>query len=279
MARGRFVSKEICIDRKVNQLSSPWSMLAFTWLLTHADREGRTYGDPSVVKSMVFPRQDGMITTDQIEGFINEWQAAGLIVWYEVDGDKFIEFPNFEKHQVGLRKEKEPVSTIPPNIRQNGVKSTAEDKLREVNVKLREVEGEEEPVTYFPYPPVDMKFTDPDLLILDHCYMDVTGFLPPKEVDRVRETIRAIAVKNALEVVPKNKQAIVSILRPFYKEMCKRKNKHGKPYSKSSLFWLFEWAAAGEIPPVWTDSPPETIQRQDPALTAKIRERLKKETK
>ena len=124
-----------------------------------------------------------------------------------------------------------------------------------------------------------MKFTDPDLLILDHCYMDVTGFLPPKEVDRVRETIRAIAVKNALEVVPKNKQAIVSILRPFYKEMCKRKNKHGKPYSKSSLFWLFEWAAAGEIPPVWTDSPPETIQRQDPALTAKIRERLKKETK
>lgn len=137
MARGRFLSKEICVDKKVNQLSSPWSMLAFTWLLPHADREGRTYGDPSIVKSLVFPRQDGIITTEQMEGYIREWDLAHLINWYEVAGDKYIEFPNFEKHQIGLRKEKEPASTIPPNIRQSDGKDTAECNEIEGN----EIEG------------------------------------------------------------------------------------------------------------------------------------------
>jgi hypothetical protein len=115
MARGRFVSKEICVDKEVNKLSSPWSMLAFTWLITHADREGRTYGDPSIVKSLVFPRLDDKVTSKDVEGFIEEWHSLGLVVWYEVDGDKFIEFPNFEKHQLGMKKEREPASTIPAN--------------------------------------------------------------------------------------------------------------------------------------------------------------------
>jgi len=115
MARGRFVSKEICVDKAVNKLSSPWSMLAFTWLIVHADREGRTYGDPSIVKSLVFPRLDDKITSKDVEGFIQEWHDLGLVIWYEVDGDKFIEFPNFEKHQIGMKKDREPESSIPEN--------------------------------------------------------------------------------------------------------------------------------------------------------------------
>lgn len=114
MARGRFISKEIAIDKKVNSLSSPWSMLAFTWLLTHTDGYGRVYGDPAVVRSIVFPRRPD-ITVDEVEEFIREWNSLGLINWYEVDGEMYIEFPNFSKHQVGLRIEKEGKSNIPPN--------------------------------------------------------------------------------------------------------------------------------------------------------------------
>lgn len=114
MARGRFISKEIAIDKKVNSLSTPWSMLAFTWLLTHTDGYGRVYGDPAVVRSIVFPRRPD-ITVDEVEEFIKEWNSLGLINWYEVDDEMYIEFPNFSKHQVGLRIEKEGKSNIPPN--------------------------------------------------------------------------------------------------------------------------------------------------------------------
>ena len=149
MARGRFVSKEISIDKKVNSLSSPWSMLAFTWLLTNADVSGRIYGDPAVVRSIVFPRQSS-VSVEDVEGFIREWDDCGLINWYEAEGDLYIEFPNFSKHQVGLRSDKEPKSTIPPRptkdgkptdiIRNDGDNVPAEVKLREVEVEDKESE-------------------------------------------------------------------------------------------------------------------------------------------
>lgn len=145
------------MDRKVNKLSSPWSMLAFSWLISHADVEGRTYGDAELVKSIVFPRQSS-ITTEMMEEFIQEWIKAGLVTRYVVEDELYIEFPNFGKHQVGLRKDKEPKSIIPPNpdnpipqpsdnltenIRQTSGQNQAEVK---VEVKLREVEEEVEDV-------------------------------------------------------------------------------------------------------------------------------------
>ena len=158
MARGRFISKEITLDKKVNSLSSAYSMLAFTWLLTHADGYGRTYGDPAVVRSMVFPRRPE-VTVDDVDGYIREWSDAGLIIWYEVAGDMYIEFPNFSKHQVGLNITKEAKSNIPPNPAGAGKLPEIPGKLPEnsgelpedsgklppeVNSKLSVIEGEEE---------------------------------------------------------------------------------------------------------------------------------------
>jgi hypothetical protein len=113
MARGRMISKDISVDKKINNLSDDTSRLAFTWLIAHADREGRTQGDPAVVRALLFPRRSD-ITIEQMEGYIREWAAAGLIMWYEANDDLYIAFPNFDKHQVGLRKDREPESTIPP---------------------------------------------------------------------------------------------------------------------------------------------------------------------
>ena len=164
MARGRFISRDIVIDKKVNSLSSPWSMLAFTWLITHADIKGRTHGDPAVIRSTVFPRHPE-ITVDEVEGYIKEWVTCGLVNRYEVEDDLYIEFPNFFKHQTGLRPDREPTSTIPANpkteedfpedirqtsgnvpedIRKSSGSCPAEvkEKLREVKEKLREGEGE-----------------------------------------------------------------------------------------------------------------------------------------
>lgn len=115
MARGRIITNEISRDKRVNDLQDPWSMLGFTWLISFADREGRTYGDPSLVKSMIFPRQED-ITAEMVEGYIRQWAECGLIIWYEAEGDRWIWFPNFEKNQPGLRKEREHASIIPPFV-------------------------------------------------------------------------------------------------------------------------------------------------------------------
>jgi hypothetical protein len=112
MAKGRIIVSAITCDKCVNNLSDDTSRLAFTWLVTFADREGRTYGDPAVVRSMLFPRRED-VSIAQMERYITEWAACGLIVWYEADGDLWIAFPSFFKHQTGFDKRHEPASTVP----------------------------------------------------------------------------------------------------------------------------------------------------------------------
>lgn len=113
MARGRIIANEITRDVKINKLSDDTSRLAFTWLVTFADKEGRTHGDPAIVRSMVFPRRDD-VSVAQMETYIREWENLGLIVWYFANEDYWISFPRFDKNQPGLRKEREPDSIIPP---------------------------------------------------------------------------------------------------------------------------------------------------------------------
>jgi hypothetical protein len=113
MARGRFISNAITSDKKINDLSDDTSRLAFTWLVTYADCEGRTHGDPAMVRSLLFPRRSD-VTNERMEAYISEWQAAGLVRVYSANGDLWIDFPNFSKHQTGLRKDHEAASTIPP---------------------------------------------------------------------------------------------------------------------------------------------------------------------
>lgn len=112
MARGRMINNKIALDKRVHDLSDDTSRLAFTWLITFADCEGRTYGDPAVVRSMLFPRRSDM-SVEQMEAYLSEWAEAGLVIWYEAEGDKWIEFPNFGKNQKGLDRRHEPKSIIP----------------------------------------------------------------------------------------------------------------------------------------------------------------------
>jgi len=120
MARGRFVSKAISLDEKVDALSSDTIRLLFTWLITHLDCEGRMYGDAQTVKSIVFPRRSMKAQT--IEKYLVELEHQGLILRYSAPGGHpssapnkvYLCFPNFEKHQPGLNKDREAQSQIPP---------------------------------------------------------------------------------------------------------------------------------------------------------------------
>lgn len=113
MARGRMITNQICRDKKIHELSDDTSRLAFTWLITFADVDGRVPGDPAIVRSMVFPRRDD-VTVKEMDTYIQEWHDAGLIMRYEASNDLYIWFPAFEKNQPGMRKDREPESIIPP---------------------------------------------------------------------------------------------------------------------------------------------------------------------
>lgn len=112
MARGRMVTNNISRDKAINGLSDDTSRLAFTWLITFADKEGRVFGDPALIRSMLFPRRDD-ISNEQMTRYVTEWANAKLIIWYESDDEQWIWFPKFDKNQPGLRKEREPESEIP----------------------------------------------------------------------------------------------------------------------------------------------------------------------
>lgn len=116
MADGRLVKNKISKSGRVNRLPFGAALL-FTWMITHLDCEGRMHGNPRVVKNVVLPLRP--ISVKQVDGWLNEMAAMtknghGLIVRYEVEGEKYIWMPGFEDEQTNLRKDRERKSVIPP---------------------------------------------------------------------------------------------------------------------------------------------------------------------
>lgn len=142
MARGRFISKGISRDELVNALSDDTCRLLFTWLITHLDCEGRMDGDAQTVKSTVFPRRKDL-SVKKIEKCLQEMEKFSLILRYSVNGNQYLMMETFEKHQPGLRKDREAQSQIPeipPDLLQSKSRfSPAQVKVQEqVQVKVQE---------------------------------------------------------------------------------------------------------------------------------------------
>jgi len=248
MAKGRFVSKQITIDKKVNDLKDPWSMLGFTWMIPHADCEGRLYGDPAVLKSIIFPRQNGNITIEQIEEYIFDWQDSELIVYYEDDNDKYIQLINFEKHQTGLRKDRETESNIPgfnpDTCRILSGKNRVKLSISKVKDKLKGIE------VNTPATPTNDNF-------VLQTYSKVTTFVAiPGDQQKVFDAIEAMRAN--YKTVPE----MVEYLKPFYQEYILRRGVDGRPYQKTGHGWL-DWAIAGEIPASKNDETSKSQSIQD----------------
>jgi len=62
----------------------------------------------------------------------------GLVIWYEVDGDRFIAFPKFHENQKGLHVDREAESEVPeppPELLRTfaGESPTVAEKVRQWN--------------------------------------------------------------------------------------------------------------------------------------------------
>ena len=247
MANGRMINNAITKDVKINRLSDDTSRLAFTWTITFLDRDGRTYGDPAILRSMLFPRRDD-ITIAQMEAYIQEWHTLGMAVWYEAEGDKFLWFPNFAKNQVGMRPERESASIIPPCPAEVDTYMTelvqqyagvspddSRNKLKEIKLKEKNrKESKEEEEDRKPPPELDFPtLASPDLL--ERIFTNVTGLITfpsgsrANDLERLEKIYRVQADK------------IEGYLQPFWVEWT------GRNYSKSNTNWL-DWAVAGQIP-------------------------------
>ena len=79
----------------------------------HLDCEGRYSGDPRDIKEDCCPRLP--YTLSQILESLHELHASGLITLYIIDNKEYLEASRFDDFQVGLHKEREAKSEIPPN--------------------------------------------------------------------------------------------------------------------------------------------------------------------
>ena len=112
MARGRMLSKSIAKSRKFGDLSDDFTRLLYCVLIPFADRDGRIDGEPCLVKAMAMPRRTD-VSDKKVGVALKSLVEVGLLSWYSVNGERYIEILNFREHQAGLSYNKEPPSTLP----------------------------------------------------------------------------------------------------------------------------------------------------------------------
>ena len=112
MARGRFISAKISESEQFADLETHEARLMFLMMLPHADVEGRLKADSRYLAGKIFTYLD--FSHEQIEVGLADLERAELLRSYSVKGRRYVVFPKFAEHQVGLRKDREQPSEIPP---------------------------------------------------------------------------------------------------------------------------------------------------------------------
>lgn len=115
MAKARMLHNKICRSGDVNKLPIAGRLL-FTWLFSNADDDGRMKGDPDYVKVTVVPYTNWSNKT--ILSYLNQMKVIGLIYYWEVDGQWYIEFPKWREHQY-IQKDRYHPSLLPSYKKDN----------------------------------------------------------------------------------------------------------------------------------------------------------------
>jgi len=109
MATRRMLHNKISLSIQVNRLPLK-ARLLFTWMISHADDEGRLKGNPSYVRAKVLPMTQW--ADEEIKKYLVKMREEGLIHYWQVEDDWFIEFVKWEDHQT-LRKDRFNPSNLP----------------------------------------------------------------------------------------------------------------------------------------------------------------------
>ena len=120
MARARNIKPAFFLNEDLVEM--PFEVrLLFIGLWTVADREGRLADRPKHIKMAVFPADEG-----DVDKGLQMLADAKLINRYVVKNERFIEIPNFLKHQTPHYKEK--ASLIPASGKTKASPRQTQDK-------------------------------------------------------------------------------------------------------------------------------------------------------
>ena len=119
MARGRFINKSMNENARLEAMLIE-CVDFFKRVVSISDVEGRLKGDSKYLRNILYPWRES-IRTRHVEGLLKVlWNSKdddngfGLIERYSVNGKECIWLPGFDKHQKGIRKDREAASEIPP---------------------------------------------------------------------------------------------------------------------------------------------------------------------
>ena len=93
----RILKESIRTSKSVNAMTD-FQFRLWAYLITYVDDFGRGSADPELLKGFVFPRRKG-VTEATIEKTLCELASLGSIRLYDVDGESYLVFPGWEKHQ------------------------------------------------------------------------------------------------------------------------------------------------------------------------------------
>lgn len=108
--------KSISTSSQVNRLSLP-ARLLFTWMIPHADDEGRLKGEPDYIKAMAVPMTKWSFK--KVKQYLDEIKTERLIYYWEQNSEWFIEFVKWDEHQT-IPKDRFKPSTLPSFNSKNG---------------------------------------------------------------------------------------------------------------------------------------------------------------
>lgn len=95
--KGKMISRSLTRSQKFSLLPDDTHRLFFVLLLLDLDNIGRGIGDPFYLKGKIYDRRPE-ITPDTIETMLKTLEDVGLIIWYEVEGSKYIQDPVHDQH-------------------------------------------------------------------------------------------------------------------------------------------------------------------------------------
>ena len=112
MARARNIKPGFFTNEYIAELS-PFAQLLFIGLWTLADRKGRLEDRPKGIRGKLFPYGD-----QDVNALLNELAESpeSFIIRYEVNGKRYIQITNFEKHQNPHKNEVSSNIPAPPEI-------------------------------------------------------------------------------------------------------------------------------------------------------------------
>lgn len=109
MAKARMLHKSISVSIQVNKMSSE-ARLLFTWLIAHADDEGRIHGECEYIRAVVVPLCNWSVK--KVGKLLNEMLKTDLIIWWNIGEERFIQLKKWENHQQ-IRKDRFIPSKLP----------------------------------------------------------------------------------------------------------------------------------------------------------------------